>query len=189
MLASLVRYDEIRRGAIDHAIRMTVATSRKSYLWPALHQAGSTTSLDAPAMGERFRLKASFDATGYPPAAQVVIAAMKKYGLIVADNGSNWFISGAPDERMPDTELEALKRIKGRDFEAVLTVDSLGRPLAPSVDLRSPASARRITVREGRLWDARGREIAAGGMEDRIRHLVKDEGVVVGVGGAGGGKP
>jgi len=131
ILPGLVRYDEIRRGVIDHAIRMTVSTSRKSYLWPARHQAGSTSSLNAPAMGERFRLKASFDTTGYPATAKVVIAAMKKYGLIVADNGSNWYISGAPDERFSDDELNALKGIKGRDFEAVLTVDSLGNPLLP----------------------------------------------------------
>lgn len=131
VLPGLVRYDEIRRGVIDHAIRMTVSTSRKEYIWPARHQAGSTTSPNAPAMGERFRLKASFDTTGYPPAAKTVIVAMKKYGLIVADNGSNWFITGAPDDRMPDDELNALKAIKGRDFEAVLAVDSLGKPILP----------------------------------------------------------
>lgn len=161
ILPGLVRYDEIRRGVIDHAIRMTVATSRKAYLWPARHQAGSTTSLNAPAMGERFRLKASFDTTGYPASAKVVIAAMKKYGLIVADNGSNWFISGAPDERYSDDELNALKGIEGRDFEAVLTIDSLGDPLRPGqtgIAVRGSRSLRSLPG--GPRHDVLGRESA-----------------------------
>ncbi|MDB5103534.1 MAG: hypothetical protein JWP91_1223 [Fibrobacteres bacterium] len=131
ILPGLVRYDEIARGVIDHAIRMTVQTSRKSYIWPARHQAGSTTSADAPQMGQRYRLKRTFDATTYPRAARIVIDALKKYGMIVADNGSNWYISGAPDDRMPDEELNALKKLKGVDFEAVQSVDDKGNPIIP----------------------------------------------------------
>lgn len=132
ILPGLVRYDEVQRGFIDHAIRLTVRTSRRSYLYPATHQAGSTTSLDAPAMGERFRLKASFDITPYPASVQVILRALKTYGFIVADNGSNWYFSGAPHSQWKDEELNLLKRLKGSDFEAVLTVDAQGIPLKPA---------------------------------------------------------
>jgi hypothetical protein len=132
ILPGLIRYDEIKRGVIDHAIRMTVEVSRKSYLWPARHQAGSTTSQDAPPMGQRYRLKAAFDISGFPPAAQTVLKALKKYGAIVADNGGNWYLTGAPDDRYPDDEIDALKRVKGSDFEAVQSVDAQGNPIYPS---------------------------------------------------------
>jgi hypothetical protein len=131
ILPGLVRYDEIKRGIIEHAIRMTVDVSRKSYIFPARHQAGSTTSQNAPPMGQRYRLKASFDISGYPPAAQTVLKALKKYGAIVADNGGNWYLSGAPDARYPDAEIDALKKVKGSDFEAVQSVDDAGKPIYP----------------------------------------------------------
>jgi hypothetical protein len=132
ILPGLIRYDEIKRGVIDHAIRMTVDVSRKAYLWPARHQAGSTSSQDAPPMGQRYRLKAGFDISGFPPAARTVLTALKKYGAIVADNGGNWYLSGAPDSRYPDSEIDALKRVKGSDFEAVQSVDDKGNPIYPS---------------------------------------------------------
>ncbi len=132
ILPGLVRYDEIKRGVIDHAIRMTVDVSRKSYLWPARHQAGSTTSQDAPPMGQRYRLKADFDVSGFPPAARTVLTALKKYGAIVADNGGDWYLSGAPDSRYPDSEIDALKRVNGSDFEAVQSVDDKGNPIYPA---------------------------------------------------------
>lgn len=147
ILPGLVRYDEIARGVIDHAIRMTVQTSRKSYIWPARHQAGSTTSLNSPPMGQRYRLKAGFDISGYPRAAKTVLTALKKYGMILADNGSDWYISGAPDDSMPDEELNALKKVKGSDFEAVQSVDAAGNPLMPGTG---------ITLRPGRLSKAGG---------------------------------
>lgn len=131
ILPGLVRYDEIRRGVIDHAIRMTVDVSRKSYIFPARHQAGSTANVNAPPMGQRYRLKASFDISPYPPAAQTVLKALKKYGAIVADNGGNWYLSGAPDARYPDEEIDALKKVKGSDFEAVQSVDAAGKPIYP----------------------------------------------------------
>jgi hypothetical protein len=131
ILPGLVRYDEIKRGVIDHAIRMTVEVSRKSYICPARHQAGSTTSQNAPPMGQRYRLKAAFDISSFPPAARTVLKALKKYGAIVADNGGNWYLSGAPDERYPDEEIDALKRVKGSDFEAVQSVDEAGKPIYP----------------------------------------------------------
>jgi hypothetical protein len=158
ILPGLVRYDELARGVIDHAIRMTVATSRRAYIWPARHQAGSNTSLNAPPMGQRYRLKASFDDSGYPRAARIVLTAMKKYGLIVADNGGNWYISGAPDDRMPDEEINALKRVKGSDFEAVQSVDDKGEPIRPNTALFPRLPARRASGPDaGPVYDLGGR--------------------------------
>ena len=116
----LVRYDEVvLRGEIRHALRFTVSRTRRAYLHPARHFASSSTDASLPPMGMRVRLKASYDISGYPPSAQVVLRALKKYGMIVADNGSDWFLSGAPDARWNDAELNTLKSVRGRDFEVV----------------------------------------------------------------------
>ena len=116
----LVRYDEvIEQGQILHALRFTAQFSRQAYVAPATHYASSDTSSARPPMGMRVRLKASFDESGYPPSARVVLVALKTYGMILADNGSNWFISGTPDARWDDTELNALKQVHGSDFEVV----------------------------------------------------------------------
>jgi hypothetical protein len=116
----LVRWDEVfEQQEIKHAIRFTAQITGKAYVHPARHWASSNTSVDRPPMGMRVRLKASFDISGYSPAMQVILRAMKKYGLILADNGSNWFISGAPDPRWSDNELNTLKTIKGSNFEVV----------------------------------------------------------------------
>lgn len=119
ILPGLVRYDEVSRGAINHALRFTVSRSRHGYVAPARHFASSSTDVNLPPMGMRVRLKASFDISGFPASAQVVLTALKKYGMIVADNGSNWFISGAPDARWNDDELNTLKTVKGSNFEVV----------------------------------------------------------------------
>ena len=116
----LVRYDEVvLNGEINHAIRFTVSRSRRAYVHPARHWASSSTDVNRPPMGMRVRLKASFDISGYPESAQVILRALKKYGMIVADNGSDWFMSGAPDARWNDSELNTLKQVKGSDFEVV----------------------------------------------------------------------
>lgn len=127
----LVRYEEVARGEITHAIRFTVKKSQKKYLWPARHFASRDTNPNLPPMGLRFRLKANFDISGYPKSVQVILRALKKHGMIVADNGSDWYLSGAPDPRWNDDELRAIKKLKGSDFEAVLTVDDQGRPIYP----------------------------------------------------------
>lgn len=119
ILPGLVNYDEVAAGKVEHAIRITVPVSRKSYVWPARHQAGSTTNVNAPRMGERFRLKASVDENAFPAQARPIVVALKKYGAIVADNGSAWFISGTPDERWDNDQLSSLKNLSGSDFEAV----------------------------------------------------------------------
>jgi hypothetical protein len=119
ILPGLVRYDEVAAGQVDHAIRMTVPVSRTSYVWPARHQAGSTSSANAPAMGQRFRLKASVNEAAYPASVRPIIRALKTYGAINADNGSAWFMSGVPDPRWDNDALQTLRRLRGRDFEAI----------------------------------------------------------------------
>lgn len=116
----LVRYDEVvEQGVILHALRFTVSHTRHGYVYPARHYASSDTSANVPPMGMRVRLKAAFDISGYPPSARVILQALKTYGMIVADNGSDWFISGAPDARWNDTELNTLKQVQGSNFEVV----------------------------------------------------------------------
>jgi hypothetical protein len=116
----LARYDEVfEQGEITHALRFTVQHSRRAYVAPARHFASSNTSVNLPPMGMRVRLKAAFDISGFSPRMQVILRALKKYGMIVADNGSNWYISGAPDPRWDDNELNTLKAIKGSSFEVV----------------------------------------------------------------------
>jgi hypothetical protein len=115
----LARYDEVASGEIAHALRFTVPVTRKAYVAPASHWASNNTSTSAPPMGMRVRLKASVDISNYPVQTRVVLSALKKYGMILADNGSSWFISGAPDERWNNDQLQALANIKGQDFEVV----------------------------------------------------------------------
>lgn len=119
ILPGLVTYDEVASGEIDHAIRFTVRQTRDEHVWPARHFASSLTDSRYPPMGQRFRLKASFDISGYSPDIQVILRAMKTYGLILADNGSSWFISGAPDPRWDNDMLHEWDDIPGSAFEAV----------------------------------------------------------------------
>lgn len=126
ILPGLVRYEEaVTEGVIDHALRFTVSTSQAAYIPPATHYASSNTSSDAPPMGLRFRLKADYDISGFSPEIQVIAQAMKIYGLIVADNGSNWYISGAPNDQWSDDHLHELDVITGSNFEAVYTGDPI----------------------------------------------------------------
>ena len=115
----LARYDEAKRGVIDHALRFTVQRTRRAYLYPARHYASSLTDPSLPPMGLRVRLKASFDVRPFPRQARIVLTALKRYGMIVADNGSSWYISGAPDSRWSNDQLHTLGRVKGSDFEVV----------------------------------------------------------------------
>jgi hypothetical protein len=127
ILPGLARYDEVKRGRIDHALRFTVERTRRAYVYPARHFASNLTDPNLPAMGQRFRLRASFDTSGYGPQSRVVLAALKRYGMIVADNGSNWFVSGAPSRGWDNDDLHGLHGVKGSDFEVVDT-RSLPRP-------------------------------------------------------------
>jgi hypothetical protein len=116
----LARYDEVAAGAINHALRFTVPVTRQAFTPPASHWASSNTSADAPPMGMRLRLKASFDISGFSPANRVILTALKKYGMIVADNGSAIYISGTPDHRWDNSDLGNLKTITASNFEVVL---------------------------------------------------------------------
>ena len=116
----LARYDEVAAGAINHALRFTVPITRQAFTPPASHWAATSTDADAPPMGMRLRLKASFDISGFSPANQVILTALKKYGMILADNGSAIYISGAPDHRWDNDDLGNLRTITASDFEVVL---------------------------------------------------------------------
>ena len=117
----LARYDEVARGVIDHALRFTVEHTRRAYIYPARHYASSSDDPSLPPMGLRVRLKATVDISGFPRQARIVLQALKTYGMIVADNGSNWYISGAPDPRWSNDALHTIGRITGSEFEVVDT--------------------------------------------------------------------
>jgi hypothetical protein len=119
ILPGLARYDEVAAGAINHAIRFTVSRTQRAYIWPARHQASSVTDPSVPPMGLRLRLKANVDISHFSPTNRIILTALKRYGMIVADNGSNWYLSGAPDDRWSNDELHALGTIPGSDFEVV----------------------------------------------------------------------
>jgi hypothetical protein len=115
----LVRYPEVHSGQIDHALRVTVPATQRGYIHPATHYASSSSDPALPPMGLRLRLKASFNLAGYHGQALVVLRALKRYGLIVADNGSPWYITGAPNPRWNNEDLDQLKSVPGSAFEAV----------------------------------------------------------------------
>jgi hypothetical protein len=117
----LARYDEVARGVIDHALRFTVEHTRRAFVYPARHDASSSDDPSLPPMGLRVRLKASVDISGFPRQARIVLQALKTYGMILADNGSNWYISGAPDPHWSNDALHTIGRITGSDFEVVDT--------------------------------------------------------------------
>jgi len=120
ILAGLVRYDEVASGEIRHAVRFTAPDTRSDFVWPARHQASSLTGTSIPPMGQRFRLKSDFDISRFSAPVRVILQAMKTYGLILADNGSAWYISGVPDPRWDnDMLVSELAQVKGSDFEAV----------------------------------------------------------------------
>jgi hypothetical protein len=121
----LVRYDEVAAGHLDHAIRVTFESTRSAWVHPASHCAGDTSDPSAPPMGLRLRLKAGYGLGGLSGAAKTIALAMKRYGLIVADNGSNWFFSGSSDRRWDDEDLNQLKRIPGSAFEVVKSAASV----------------------------------------------------------------
>lgn len=119
ILPGLVRYDEVAAGEITHALRFTAPETQRAYVWPARHFASDLTDAAYPPMGQRFRLRADFDLSDFDPQVQVILRAMQRYGIILADNGSPWYVSGAPDERWDNDVLHQLDRLTGDDFEAV----------------------------------------------------------------------
>lgn len=116
---AVVRYDELERGVIDHAMRVTVSRSRRAYVYPATHFASRLNDEDLPRMGERLRLKADFDTSRFSPEVRTILIGLQRYGMLVADNGIDWAISVAPDPRIPELH-EELRSIRGSDFEVVV---------------------------------------------------------------------
>lgn len=116
---AVVRYDELNRGMVEHAMRVTVSKTRRGYIYPATHFASKLTDVNLPRMGERIRLKKDFDETGFSPELQAILKGLKKYGMLVADNGLDWAISCTPDPRIPVLH-EELRKVKGSDFEVVV---------------------------------------------------------------------
>lgn len=128
ILPGLVRYEEVAAGHVDHAIRFTAPRTQRAFIWPARHQAGSSTSTALPPMGAWFRLRADYDTSRLTGAALIIATAMKTYGIVLADNGSSWYISGAPDSHWDNDELHQLDVIRGADFQAVDTSSMIVDP-------------------------------------------------------------
>jgi hypothetical protein len=126
ILPGLARFDEVQRGVIDHALRVTGEQVRNTFVYPARHSDGRSSSRNAPPMGTHFRLKASFDVSAFPPQAQVILRALQQYGMILADSGAPWFISGTPPG-WDSSQLKSLEAVRGSDFEVVDT-SSLPKP-------------------------------------------------------------
>jgi hypothetical protein len=119
ILPGLARYGEVKRGHIDHALRFTADRTRNAFVFPARHAASSLTDPNLPAMGQRLRLKRGYDISRFPRQARIVLRALKRYGMILADNGSSWYVSGAPDPRWSNDQLHTLGRVPGSAFEVV----------------------------------------------------------------------
>ena len=121
ILPGLARYEEVARGRIDHALRFTVSRTRRAYVWPARHYASDLNDPSLPPMGLRFRLKRGYPIAGFPRQARIVLRALKEYGMIVADNGSDWYVSGVPHAKWSNDQLHTLHRVPGSAFEVVDT--------------------------------------------------------------------
>jgi hypothetical protein len=121
ILPGLARSDEVSRGSIDHALRVTVRATRRGYVYPARHFASDSDNADLPPMGLRLRLRGDYPIAGFPRQARIVLQALKRYGMLVADNGTSWYVTGVPDPRWRNDDLHTLERVKGSDFQVVDT--------------------------------------------------------------------
>jgi len=152
MLPGLVRYDEAAAGEIAHALRFTAPQTRGEYAWPARHEASGLAGVQYPPMGQRFRLKDAVDVSRFPTSVRPILVALKRHGMMLADNGSSWFLSGAPDPRWSDDELHALRELTGADFEAVdvssllVDPDSAATRPAAAADGRTAVEFHRASV-------------------------------------------
>ena len=154
ILPGLVRYDEVAAGRIEHALRFTAPQTRKAYVWPARHHASDLTGPQYPPMGQRFRLRADYDISGFSPPVRVILQALKEYGMMLADNGSAWYISGVPDERWDNDVLAELGAVEGTSFEAV-DVSSLMVDPDSSLAMPPCAAADRLLVSAATITDRR----------------------------------
>ena len=149
----VLRYDEVARGIVDHAIRFTAQRTDRTYVWPARHQAGAARDASLPPMGARFRLRSDFSFTGFSAQTQVVLTAMQRYGLILADNGSNWYFQGSTDSRWSDTLISELKRIPAGAFEAIDASSLIADPNSARV-VATSANGRSLTPGWHSAWDS-----------------------------------
>ncbi len=133
IFAGLARYDEVAAGAIKHALRFTAPQTQKAFVWPGRHYASSITDTNYPPMGQRFRLKASFNISTFSAQTQVILKALQQYGMFLADNGSAWYVTGAPDERWDNNQLHEMGQLHGTDFEAVDESSLMGDPNSGAV--------------------------------------------------------
>lgn len=143
LFPGLVRYDEILTGEIRHALEFTVPQTQQAYVWPARHYASSLTGAQYPPMGVRFRLRADFDISSFSPTNQIILRALKKYGMMIIDNGASWFLSGAPDARWDNTDLHNLGAVHGSDFEVV---DVSGLIISPDSGQAQQSAAATVTI-------------------------------------------
>ena len=145
ILPGLVRYEEVVAGELHHALRFTAPQTRNSFIWPARHKASNLTGIAYPPMGQRFRLKQSVDISSFGPNVKVILRALKRYGMFLANNGSSWFLSGAPDPRWDDDELHQLSLLHGSDFEAVDESSLMADPNSGATNV-APASPAATTT-------------------------------------------
>jgi uncharacterized protein (TIGR03437 family) len=150
----LVRYDEVAAGAILHAIRFTAPQTRDTYIWPGRHEASNLPGNNYPPMGQRFRLKATINISGFSPTVQVILTALKKYGMILADNGSSWYLSGATDDRWDNDTLHEIAQLQGSDFEAVNESSLMMQ--ADSGQVKGSVAGLAVTSVENSASDAKG---------------------------------
>ena len=156
ILPGLIRFDEIEAGEIKHAIRLTVPRTRNEYVWPARHFASRLFEPIYPPMGTRFRLKASYDISGFPKDVQVVLRALKKYGMILADNGQSWFLTGVPDPRWDDDLWATIKRVKGTDLEAVDASSLMISPNSAQAGTVSTVGRHEVSYSPNPVFDLQG---------------------------------
>ena len=158
ILPGLVRFEEVEAGRIGHALRFTAPETRRAYTWPARHFASSLTDPRYPPMGQRFRLRSDLDLSGFSPRVRVILQALKEYGMMLADNGSAWFVSGVPDERWDNDELADLAAVKGSDFEAVdvssLTIDPDSSRTAPECTGSAQTVVSDTSILDEQLFEA-----------------------------------
>ena len=172
ILPGLTRYDEMATGEIRHALRFTAPQTRKEFIWPARHYASSLTAANDPPMGQRFRLKATFDISRFSAGVQVILRALKRYGMILADNGSSWYISGAPDSRWNnDSLVNELKQVTGSDFESVVESSLMlgpdsGQALSTAIPDATPPTVSLTAPAAGATVSGSAVQVAAGASDN-----------------------
>ena len=175
VLPGLVRYDEVAAGAIRHPLRFSAPASRDAYVWPARSAPPSSSAANLPPMGQRFRLRPDFDLSGFPPQAQVILRALKRYGMILADQGPAWQLDGVPDDRWDNQALAALSRVRGSDFQAVDVASLIRDPEASYVrpetrvaNVTNAASYRPGYLSPGMIGSIFGAQLANEPTETRV---------------------